>query len=259
MSIDHCAEIVAAGDPERFRTVMAAPVAARRILLPVYALNLEIARAAWASGEPVVGAMRLQWWADRLEDIWKPGGQTPGPGHPVLAAAAPLLRGDATLAGTLGALVEARHWDLDTAPFAGADALADHIDATAGGVMWVAARLLGADRGAEPVVRDVAAAAGLAAWLRAVPALRARGRHPLPAGVSMPDLAAASILRLERARRARARVASAAAPALWPSLDAGSFLREVMRDPARVERGDWPQTPLRDRLRLVSAVLAGRW
>jgi phytoene synthase len=259
MSLDHCAELVASADPERFRTVMAAPVAARRILLPVYALNLEIARAAWVSREPLVAAMRLQWWADRIEEIGEAAPEGSAPAHPVIAAAAPLLRGDAGARRLLATLVEARHWDLDTAPFADAAALSDHIDATAGGVMWLAARLLGAGPDAEPVVRDAAAAAGLAAWLRATPALCTRGRHPLPAGADPAALAAAALARLGRARRARARVVPDAAPALWPVLDAAPFLRRVMRDPARVGRGEWPPTPIRDRLRLVAAVLTGRW
>ncbi|MFZ9133234.1 MAG: phytoene synthase, partial [Gemmobacter sp.] len=42
MSIGHCAEIVAAADPDRFRAALAAPPAARARLLPLWALDLEI-------------------------------------------------------------------------------------------------------------------------------------------------------------------------------------------------------------------------
>ncbi|MEN9060069.1 hypothetical protein [Ponticoccus litoralis] len=40
-----CAELVQRADPERFRAVMAAPVAARAALFPIYAFNIEVARA----------------------------------------------------------------------------------------------------------------------------------------------------------------------------------------------------------------------
>ncbi len=42
MTIQACAELVARGDPLRFRATMAAPLAAREALLPLYAFNLEV-------------------------------------------------------------------------------------------------------------------------------------------------------------------------------------------------------------------------
>ncbi len=42
--VNACAAIVQRGDPDRFMATMAAPVAARRVLFPLYALNVEIAR-----------------------------------------------------------------------------------------------------------------------------------------------------------------------------------------------------------------------
>ncbi|MFN6978791.1 MAG: squalene/phytoene synthase family protein, partial [Gemmobacter sp.] len=175
MSLDHCAALVAAGDPDRWATVLAAPVAARAVLIPLYALNLEIARAPWASAEPLVAEMRVQWWRDRVAEIGA-GGAVPG--HPVLAAAAALV--DAGAASILDRMADARRWDIWREPFADAAALEAHVDATAGGLMWLAARALGAPDAAEGMVRDVAAGQGMAAWLMAVPALAARGRAPLP-------------------------------------------------------------------------------
>ena len=48
---------------------MAAPVAAREKLFPIYAFNVEVARAPWVASEPMIGEMRLQWWRDALEEI----------------------------------------------------------------------------------------------------------------------------------------------------------------------------------------------
>ena len=66
-----CAKLVEQGDPDRFRTVMAAPVAARRVLFPLYAFNVEVSRAPWVTQEPMIAEMRLQWWRDALEEIAK--------------------------------------------------------------------------------------------------------------------------------------------------------------------------------------------
>ena len=45
MSVEACAELVERGDPDRFRAIMAAPPEARAQLFPLYAFNLEVARA----------------------------------------------------------------------------------------------------------------------------------------------------------------------------------------------------------------------
>jgi len=61
-----CAKLVERGDPLRFRTVMAAPLHARRVLFPLYAFNVEVSRAPWVTQEPMIAEMRLQWWRDAL-------------------------------------------------------------------------------------------------------------------------------------------------------------------------------------------------
>ena len=66
MSLDACAALLQRGDPDRYLSVLAAPLWARELLLPLYACNLEIARAPWASKEPMIAEMRLQWWRDKI-------------------------------------------------------------------------------------------------------------------------------------------------------------------------------------------------
>ena len=53
-----CAEIVQRTDPERFAALMAAPVIDRPALAVLYAFNAEVARAPWASKEPMIAEMR---------------------------------------------------------------------------------------------------------------------------------------------------------------------------------------------------------
>ena len=69
MSLQACADLVQRGDPDRFAAAMAAPVAARKVLFPLYAFNLEVARAPWVTEEPMIAEMRLQWWRDALGEI----------------------------------------------------------------------------------------------------------------------------------------------------------------------------------------------
>lgn len=258
MSLAACAALVARGDPDRHAATLAAPPEARDLLWPLYAFNLEIARAPWVTAEPLIAEMRLQWWADRLAGI---AAGEPRPAHEVAGPLCDLLRARGLDPAPLVGLVEARRWDCWSEPFAGADALAAYLDATAGGLMWTAAAALGAPPPAEPVVRDVAQAAGLAAWLRAVPELRARGRHPLPdpRPEALAALARDGLARLARARAARARVPRAAAPALFPAWQAGAVLRRALADPARVAAGGLAPSEFSRRAGLAWRAFTGRW
>ncbi|MFP4274898.1 MAG: squalene/phytoene synthase family protein, partial [Paracoccaceae bacterium] len=107
-----CALIVQRGDPARFRATMAAPPAARRVLFPLYAFNIEVARAPWVTAEPMIAEMRLQWWRDALEEIASGG---PVRRHEVATPLAEVL--DAQGARLLDALVDARRADIARAPF----------------------------------------------------------------------------------------------------------------------------------------------
>ena len=255
MSLVACADLVAAGDPDRFAATMAAPVAARSVLWPLYAANLEIARAPWASAEPVVAEMRLQWWINTIGEI---AGGAARPGHPVTEALAPMLVADPGLADLLAAVAEARRWDCWRDPFADSDHFDAYIDATAGNLMWAAARALGAPAGAEPAIRDFAWGAGLAAYFRAVPELEARGRVPLVDGraAALGRLAAEGRARI---RRGRAVVLPRSArPALWTGASAARLLALAEREPGRIAEGTLHLSDFARKWALLSRAITGR-
>ncbi|QUS35432.1 phytoene/squalene synthase family protein [Falsirhodobacter algicola] len=228
MSLDDCARLVAAGDPDRFAAVMAAPPSARASLLPLYAFNLEVARAPWASAEPLIAEMRLQWWADIAEEIGQGGTRA----HEVVAPLATLVQEAGLPVALLTDIVEARRADIyPEGPTA--EEFDRYIDRTAGHLMWLAALSLGAEAGLEPKVRAHAHAQGVAALLQATAELRARGRIPLPSECDIPALA-----RTARKRQARAgRVPRRIAPAVLPAWQAAALLRLAEKEPQRIEEG----------------------
>lgn len=236
------AQMVERGDPERFAATMAAPAPLRPMLWPLYAVNLEIARAPWASAEPMVAEMRLQWWVDALEAQAETGAEVP---HALGPALVPLR----AQAGLLAGIAEARRWDCWRAPFDDEAALWAYLDATSGSLYWAAASAIGADAADEASVRDFGAAAGLASYLRAIPALEERGRVPLPDGrpEAVRALAAEGLARLHRARPARVK------PALLPGWQARHILTLAQQDPARVAAGALEPSELRKRLSLMLA------
>lgn len=258
MSIVACAALVERGDPVRFAATMAAPVAARARLWPLYAYNLEIARAPFVTGEPMIAEMRLQWWVDTVARAGL--GEHPA-AHEVAGPLSDLIRDVPGLAPLLTAMAEARRRDCWPEAFAGDAALAAYLDATAGSLMWAAARVLGAGAGAEPVVRDFAAGAGLAQWLVAVAALRAMGRAPLPdpAPHGIAVLAHRGLTRIAAARRRRHLIDRAAIPALWTGWPARALLAQAVAQPERVLEGGLAVSPFRQRGGLLARAMTGFW
>ena len=254
MSVTACAALVEQADPLRFRVAMAAPVPARQILFPLYAFNVEVARAPWVTQEAMIAEMRLQWWRDALEEIAE--GKTPRK-HEVVDALAQCL--DAEGARCLDGLIAARRWDIYKDAFEDRTHFDDYITATSGHLMWTAARLLGPAN--EAVARDFAYAVGVANIFQAIPALEAQGRKPLIDGTEagVKALAETALARMYQAKGERGQVSKAASSALIAGYHAKPILRRVIADPASVAQDALATNPGRDSLRFANVNLCGWW
>lgn len=250
------ARLVQAQDPARFAAAMAAPVAARNGLMALYALNLELARAPWASAEPMIAEMRVQWWVDTLEALCAEGR---APSHEIGPALAAVARG-VDLSPMIAA-AEARRWDCWREPFADDAALEAYLQATSGSLYQVAAVLLGASPDGSQAAADFGTAAGMAAFFRAIPELEARGRLPLPDGrpTAVSDLAARGLAALARARSRRWSLPRGVWPAFLPGAETEAILRQALDEPSRVAQGALGLSEFARRARLAWIALTGRW
>lgn len=258
MTVEACAQLVERGDPDRHAVTRAADPAAQARLWPLYALNLEVARAPWVTQEPMIAEMRLQWWREAVEEI--AAGKEPR-AHEVAAPLAAVIRDAALPVDLLDGMIAARRWDIYRDPFDDDAALFAHLDATAGHLMWLAALALGAPASAEAPVRDFARGAGLAAWLRAVPELEARGRLPLPDGTlaAVTALARQGLAHIAKARARRREVPRQVLPALLTGWEAGAVLKLAAREPGRVASGALNRAEFARRGGLMLRALSGRW
>ncbi|MFZ3582558.1 squalene/phytoene synthase family protein [Loktanella sp. DJP18] len=254
MSFDACAQLVERGDPVRFRATMAVPLAARRVLFPLYGFNIEVARTPWVTKEAMIAEMRLQWWRDVLAEIAEGG---PVRSHEVIDTLAPVL--DAQGCRDLDTLIDVRRWDIYSDVFADRDHLDRYIAGTSGALMGTGARLLGQADG--QVVADFAYGVGIANFLRAIPALEAEGRKPLIDGTveGVRDLAQDALHRLDRARAQHRQVSRVAEAALVAGWQARPVLLRAIADPQRVAMGALDPAPFQDRLRLMRAATFGWW
>ncbi|KPQ13690.1 MAG: phytoene synthase [Rhodobacteraceae bacterium HLUCCO18] len=256
MSLQACAELVARGDPDRFRAAMVTPPEARAALFPLYAFNVEVSRAPWVTEEPMIAEMRLQFWRDVTGEIAQ--GTAPR-AHEVALPLAGVVRAED--AGLLDGLVAARRWDIYKDAFEDQAHFERYLDATGGNLAWVAARALGAPDAAEGTIRDAAFAAALARFLVAVPELEARGRIPLVDGrpEAISALAAEGRGRLARARTARAGVPRKAGHALYDGWQAEALLKRAEADPLAVAEGRLSLGAFGASWRLARLALTGRW
>ncbi|MCA0995583.1 squalene/phytoene synthase family protein [Alloyangia pacifica] len=251
-----CAGLIERGDPDRFAAAMAAPPEARRVLFPLYAFNLEVARAPWVTQETMIAEMRLQWWRDALEEIAKGGAVRR---HEVVTPLAQVLDGET--AARLDPLVGARRWDIYRDPFEDEAHLTRYLEETSGLLLLAAGRGLAGPAGmGEEVALDAGYAFGLAAFLRAVPELESKGRVPLldgrPEGVAA--LARGGLARLARARKGFGAVPKAARPALLAGWQAGPLLALAAKEPQRVAEGTLQLSEFSRRARLAKAGFTGR-
>jgi len=220
--------------------------------MTLYAFNLQIARAPWVASDPILAEIRLRWWADAVAEIYD---GAPARRHDVTESLAALIRMADLPQRLFAEMIAARALDAGGEPLADLAAVELYIDHTAGHLMELAARHLGAEGAALPVVRDFARGAGTAALLRALPELRARGRDPLPPGVAVGTLARDGLAALARARARRVRVPKATAPALLAGWQADRVLRLAAADPgAPLEASEF-----RARATLLWRAFSGRW
>ena len=244
-------DLVARGDPDRFAATMAMAPGLRARLWPLWAFNLEVARAPWVTEQPLIAEMRLQFWADVVEEDVPRAHEVAGPLHAALAAQ-PALKALALR------LIEARRLDIAREPFSdtGLDA---YLEETSAGLMWMAALAAGAEAEAETAFRALGWAMGLANFLRALPELQARGWQAIDATPDrLRDKAAEGLNHLAIARAQRAAMGRAA-PVALTGWQAGGLLAQVVDNPLRVTEGKLALSEFRRRGGLLWTALTGRF
>ncbi|MEM1274727.1 MAG: squalene/phytoene synthase family protein [Pseudomonadota bacterium] len=248
MSLQACADVVARGDPDRFRAAMAAPVAARRVLFPLYAFNVEVARAPWVTAEPLIAEMRLQWWIDALAEVET--GAVVRRHEVVTPLAAVLIPSDVPI---LQRMIEARRREARREPLIAAADLATFASDTAGSLFWVAAHALDRDQDLQVIAsraQAVGLLSGLANYFLAVPDFLARGLNPLP---DMTERAFADLIDAALAAPAGRAPTRAQRIAELPAWRARGILKRARRDPAAVPKGGLEEAPFLRQMALLWA------
>ena len=256
-------DIVKRHDKDRYLASLFAAEKARPQLWALLAFNYEIARIRELVSEPELGEIRLQWWLETVEGIYRGVSVD----HPVALALAVAIENGRLPKSAFLNLIEARRFDLYADPISTLADLEGYLGETSSVLIQLGSLIL-----AGPEAEAAAEASGLAGvaygmtgLIRALPLHRARGQCYLPhemllrrgltpadliegqmeaeSLLAVGDVAELALERLARARRYRALIPEAALPAFYPAGLVELYLaalrrqgREVLRAPAEVSQ-----------------------
>ena len=155
------AQAVRTADPDRYFASLFAPLPQRPYLHALYAFNHEVAHVAESVREPMLGAIRLEWWRETAEGAAKGAPRN----HDVARGLAALFGECALPLAPFETIIAARSFDSSGEHFQDFATLEAYLDATGGAVMRLATQILGGDPG---LVREAALAYGLTGLLRSL-------------------------------------------------------------------------------------------
>lgn len=228
MTLSDCAGIVRVRDPDRFLCTLFAPAERRESLFVLCAFDQELARAREVASNPLIAAMRLQWWREVVEGADKR--------HEVATPLRAEMAAGRLRAGDLLAMIDAREVEAEP-DIPTRDAWWAYLRGTGGTLAHASGVVLGME---DARFADIGAAVEAARVLRAVPVHARHGRCLLPAdALAAQDLSPEAVIGAVAPDRLLRVVADLAAEAL-----------SVLGAPRRV--------PRRGRAAALPAVLARR-
>lgn len=244
--LSHNARQLREGDYDRFLTALFAPVERREGLFSLYAFNLELGRSAELINESMMGYIRLQWWRDRVAEIYDGAG--PPKGAELAQALRQTARAHHLPRQMFDAMLDAREQDFSPEAPATLAEFETYAQATAGNLIALALGVLGvSDEKAQRTAIDLGMAWAMAGHLRAAAFHSRHNKQYLPAEILGPAAAvdlrngrSTAALRqaarrmadrahehLAAARHGAAEMPRAALPALLLAPLAGAYLRRL--------------------------------
>src|SRR5262245_57908656 len=121
-------DVVRRVDFDRYLSSLFAPAALRRELNVLYAFNHEVAKTAETVSQPIAGQIRLQWWRDRIAELYRGVAVE----HPVVEGLSDIITARNLPRDFFDELIDAREHDLEEAPFATVEEFEAYADATSG-------------------------------------------------------------------------------------------------------------------------------
>jgi len=175
--LSYSAQMVYEHDPDRFLLTMLMPQEFREDLLVLFAFYYEIAKTREVVSDTMLGQIRLKWWQEAIEEIYKGGAVRE---HEILQALAGVIERRGLSYEYFETLIYAREFDLEDVLPGNLEGLVNYCDFTLGPLLKLVMQVMGEEpEGSEPV-QVVAVNYALVGLLRALPFYAQGARCLLP-------------------------------------------------------------------------------
>ncbi len=241
MSLNHCIKQVSEYDPDKYLALMTCDSQLKKIMFPIYALNVEISRIPYITSDRIIAEMRLQWWLDLLSSF---EGSGPVVDHPIAHALKEHLVNNKIGVRLLKETVRARIWDINSSHHQNELDLWNYIE-------YTSSNLLKSCLGSDVSITSYGRGVGMAFYLLAVPKLLELGRNPLPdfSDDALYNLAKKATAEIDCARNNTLDRRTVAGFRLgWM---APIVLRKIMKKPQLVLSGELQSSEFRKKIRLL--------
>ena len=208
-------ETLKKADPDRYRTAMFAGASLRPKLLTLYAFHYELAKVPELVSEPMLGAIRYQWWRDCVDEIYT---DKPVRRHEVATPLSEVLRGSDVPRFWIDRLIDGRQRDIDPRPFDNLDEAKQYCADTSGQLMQITARILG---------QDVDGGLGTAWGLTGLGRGYRFYHETMLKNISFDEIVSAARGQYEASRAAAPKISSEAMPALAYAALIPPFLKRL--------------------------------
>lgn len=150
-------------DPDRYRSALLGTKAQKERLCVTYAFHAELAKIPEMVSEPMIGAIRYQWWRDAIEEIFS---GLPVRKHDIALPLAAIVKDCDLSRFQLDSLINGRERDLDSAPFLDIDDARKYCRETSGRIMEVAARVCHQEDADSELILDIGECWGMTGLAR---------------------------------------------------------------------------------------------
>ncbi|WP_409433759.1 phytoene/squalene synthase family protein [Litorimonas sp. RW-G-Af-16] len=148
-------------DPDRVRAAMLAEAQPREALLTLYAFHYELAKIPELVSEPMVGAIRYQWWRDAIDEMYL---GKPVRRHEVTTPLAEVIKRYDLPRFWVDKLIDGRERDIDPRPFKDLTEAREYCAQTSGTLARLAAMICEAEK--SETAQALGVAWGLTGLLR---------------------------------------------------------------------------------------------
>ncbi len=195
-SLSYCAVEARRHDPERFRAILFTPPDRQEAQFALCTFNHEVAKIRETVSEPMLGAIRLQWWREAIEEIYSGRARR----HEVVQALGVAVAKYGLRREHFDRLIDAREFDLKEALPKSLDQLEQYAEGTSAPLVRLGLEVIAGNpektegEAVQAAARGVGAAWSLLGLVRALPVHLSQGKIFLPenlcsaAGLDRRDL-----------------------------------------------------------------------